>query len=150
MRPRTLQGRLALTFGAATLVVAALLGVIVFAQFHTALRNALDDDLATRYRSLSAFLVQTDAAAVDPLVAPVLPETESCAQGLGPSGRGRTAAPRGRRAAPVVTRAELRDANVTVDAVSALVARAFAAVFGLEPVQATGRFASSLGTEIVR
>lgn len=115
MIPRTLQGRLALTFGIATLAVAALLGVIVFAQFHTALGDALDEDLSTRFSSLSAFLAQTDAAAVDPTVAPVLPETESFAQVLRPDGNVLTASPRALLADPVLSSSELGRARRETD-----------------------------------
>ena len=101
MIPRTLQGRLALTFGIATLVVA--------------LGNALDDDLTTRFDSLSAFLVQTDAAAVDPTVAPVLPETESFAQVLRPDGRVLTASPRSLRSSQVLSASELQKAGRETD-----------------------------------
>jgi two-component system, OmpR family, sensor kinase len=115
MIPSTLQGRLALTFGAATLAVATVLGLIVFATFHIALRNALDDDLTTRFDNLSAFLAQTDAAAVDPTVAPVLPETESFAQVVRVDGKVLTASPRALLAAPVLSPAEVRRARVQTE-----------------------------------
>ena len=112
MIPRTLQGRLALTFGAATLAVASVLGIVVFATFHIALRDALDDDLTTRFDNLSAFLAQTDVAAVDPTVAPVLPETESFAQVIRTDGKVLTASPRALLAAPVLSPTEVRRAQV--------------------------------------
>src|SRR3954470_22998188 len=112
MIPRTLQGRLALTFGTATLAVAAVLGIVVFGQFHIALRNALDDDLTRRFDNLSAFLAQTDTAAVDPTVAPVLPETESFAQVLRPDGEVLTASPHALLAEPVLSPAQRRRAGV--------------------------------------
>ncbi len=112
MIPRTLQGRLALTFGVATLAVAAVLGLVVFAQFHTALRDALDEDLSSRFENLSTFLAQTDADAVDPSVAPVLPETESFAQVIRPGGDVLTASPKALLTQPVLTPGELRRAGV--------------------------------------
>ncbi len=115
MIPRTLQGRLALTFGIATFAVAALLGVVVFAQFHTALGTALDDDLSTRFGSLSVFLAQTDVAAVGPTVAPVLPETESFAQVLRPDGKVLTASPRALLSRQVLSKSELRTARDETD-----------------------------------
>ena len=101
MIPRTLQGRLALTFGIATLAVAAVLGRRrVRAVPHRAAERARRRPLARGSTTSPRSSRRPTPPPSTPRVAPVLPETESFAQVLRPDGAVLTASPRALLAAP--------------------------------------------------
>lgn len=103
-RPRTLQGRLVLVFGAATLVLCVLAGVVAIAQFRSQLRASLDEGLSGRYAVLQR---QVSAPPNGQGFVPLLPDTESFAQVISADGNVLAASPRVLRNRPVLDDAQL-------------------------------------------
>jgi hypothetical protein len=102
-RPRTLRGRLTLVFALVTAVLCLLVGVLVDFQYRNALRQALDDGLATRFSNLERDL----ATSGDQSVEPTLPDEEAFAQIVDMDGAVVNAAPRALLARRVLTKSEL-------------------------------------------
>ncbi len=71
-RPRTLQGRLVLVFGAATLVLCVLAGVVAIFEFRSQLRASLDEGLSGRFTALQKQVSSTTNATG---FTPLLPDT---------------------------------------------------------------------------
>jgi two-component system OmpR family sensor kinase len=107
LRPRTLRGRLTLVFALVTAVLCLLVGVLVDFQYRNALRDALDDGLATRFDNLEGQLATSGDLAVEPS----LPDAEAFAQIVDVDGEVVSAAPRALLERRVLTRGELADAR---------------------------------------
>jgi two-component system, OmpR family, sensor kinase len=117
-RPRTLRGRLTLVFALVTAVLCLLVGVLVDFQYRNALRQALDDGLATRFSNLERDL----ATSGDQSVEPTLPDEEAFAQIVDMDGAVVNAAPRALLARRVLTKSELaaaRTHRITIERASA-------------------------------
>ena len=106
-RPRTLRGRLTLVFALVTALLCLLVGVLVDFQYRNALREALDDGLATRFANLERDL----ATSGDQSVEPTLPDSEAFAQIVDVDGQVVNAAPRALLERRVLTKSELADAR---------------------------------------
>jgi len=103
-RPHTLRGRLTLMFGALTIVLCSLVGVLVDLQYRGELRAALDKGLSTRLDALRQELV---LAGKRPLKPPI-PDAEAFAQVINERGHIIAAAPRALVTRRVLTGADLR------------------------------------------
>jgi len=117
-RPRTLRGRLTLVFALVTAVLCLLVGVLVDSQYRSALREALDDGLSTRFANLERDL----ATGGDQSVEPTLPDSEAFAQIVDADGQVVSAAPRALLERRVLTRSELakaRTRRITIERAAA-------------------------------
>ena len=117
-RPRTLRGRLTLVFALVTAVLCLLVGVLVDSQYRSALREALDDGLSTRFANLERDL----ATGGDQSVEPTLPDSEAFAQIVDADGQVVSAAPRALLERRVLTRSELakaRTRRITIERTAA-------------------------------
>ena len=117
-RPRTLRGRLTLVFALVTAVLCLLVGVLVDSQYRSALREALDDGLSTRFANLERDL----ATGGDQSVEPTLPDSEAFAQIVDADGQVVSAAPRALLERHVLTRSELakaRTRRITIERAAA-------------------------------
>jgi len=117
-RPRTLRGRLTLVFALVTAVLCLLVGVLVDSQYRSALREALDDGLSTRFANLERDL----ATGGDQSVEPTLRDSEAFAQIVDADGQVVSAAPRALLERRVLTRSELakaRTRRITIERAAA-------------------------------
>ena len=108
LRPRTLRGRITLVFALVTVVLSALVGVLVDVQYRSALDNALDETLETRFL---AAVQEIHSASTGKTVKPVIPDAESFAQVIDENGDVAAASPRALRRHRVIDRADLARAR---------------------------------------
>ncbi len=94
-------------FGAATLVLCVLAGVVAIFEFRSQLRASLDEGLSGRFTALQKQVSSTTNATG---FTPLLPDTESFAQVIDADGNILAAAPRVLRRSPVLTETQLATA----------------------------------------